>query len=153
MKNRETILLALVALIGLGGLAVLQFSRRSSAGSDERSLVQAGAEKPNLDAANTQAIQRIPGNLISVNEQPEAGRPFLFRMANFAQGAVYELDLGDGHRKPFVDGVLQHTYQRPGPHRVTLYARYEGQEVAIDSLIKRVAQTVKQEEVAPIVDY
>lgn len=152
-KRREILILIVVGVVGLGGLAFLQFSRRSPLSQrEERSLVQAGQQRT-ADDANAEAIQRIPGNLISVNEQPEAGKPFLFKMANFAQGATYELDLGDGHRKPFVDGVLQHTYPNPGPFKVVLYARFEGQEAAIDSLVKVVAQTVKKESVAPIIDY
>jgi hypothetical protein len=153
-QGRETTALVLVALVGLIGLGVLLFSRRSPvAGGDERALVQTGPEAPAVDPNAMRPIQRIPGNLITVNEQPEAGRPFLFQMANFAQGAVYELDLGDGTRKPFVNGVLRHTYDRPGPFRVVLYARFEGQEAALDSMVKVVAQPVKQEEIAPIIDY
>jgi hypothetical protein len=34
-----------------------------------------------------------------------------------------------------------------------LYAEYEGQSVALDSMTKIVAQTVKQDEIAPIIDY
>jgi hypothetical protein len=153
-QSRETMILIVVALFGLGGLALLQFSRRGPVSrSEDRAVLQTGKETPMVDPNSVKPIQRIPGNLISVNEQPEAGRPFLFKMDNFAQGAVYKLDLGDGNRKAFVDGVLQHTYHRPGPFRVVLYAEYEGQSVALDSMTKIVAQTVKQDEIAPIIDY
>ncbi|MBK8557335.1 MAG: hypothetical protein IPL65_16915 [Lewinellaceae bacterium] len=154
-NKREGLLLILVALFGIGGIAVLQFTKKTPVQrSDERSLVQAPGNNANLaDPATAAPLQKIPGNLIRVNEQPEAGRPFRFNLANFSQGAVYELETGDGHRKKFVNGILEHTYARPGPYVVTLHAQYDGQEVVLQSVTKQVAQAVEKPAVAPAVDF
>lgn len=149
-KNREVILLVLVALIGAAGLLALQFSRKTPAArSDERTMVQSGSQNNAADATASAPIQHIPGNLVTRNEEyPEVGQPFVFRMANFAQGAVYELDLGDGSgRKTFTNGKLEYVYKKLGEYEVTLYARYEGQEVKLQTIKKEVK--VQQETQKP----
>lgn len=155
-KNREMILLIVVAFIGTAGLLVLQFARKTpTSRTDERSLVQSGQKEAN-PAAVSAPIQTIPGNLISRNEEyPEVGQPFVFRMANFSQGATYELDMGDGSgRKTFTNGALRYTYQRSGEFQVTLYAKFEGQEVKLQTVTKKVVVSRKPErvEVVPIID-
>lgn len=156
-KNREVILLVLVALIGAAGLLALQFARKTpSSHTDERSLVQSGAQTKAADGAASAPIQTIPGNLISRDEEyPEVGQPFVFRMANFSQGAVYELDMGDcSGRRHFTNGELRYTYQRSGEFQVTLYAKYEGQEVKLQTVTKKVVVSRKPErvEVVPIIE-
>lgn len=156
-KNREIILLIVVALIGAIGLLVLQFARKTPASrNDERSLVQSGAQNEANASAVSAPIQRIPGNLISRDEEyPEVGQPFVFRMANFSQGATYELDMGDGSgRKAFTNGSLRYTYQRSGEFQVTLYAKFEGQEAKLQTVTKKVVVSRKPErvEVVPIID-
>ncbi len=152
-KNRETTLLIIVAVIGVVGLAVLQFARKGPAGQDDdRTLVQAQGQQGQADPQANRQYQRIPGNLISTNEYPEQNKPFYFRMENFSQGAVYDLDLGDGNRKPFINGVLQHIYRKSGPHNITLYAKYEGQEVALQTITQIVARQKKDDEMAPIME-
>lgn len=140
-RNREVILLVLVALIGAAGLLALQFARKTPASrSDERSMVQTGAQNNAAPEAVSAPIQKITGNLVTRDEEyPEVGQPFVFRMANFAQGATYELDLGDGSgRKTFTDGELKYVYQKTGEFLITLYARYEGQEAKLQTITKRV---------------
>lgn len=140
-KNREVILLVLVALIGTAGLLALQFARKTPASrSDERSMVQTGAQNNAAPEAVSAPIQKITGNLVTRDEEyPEVGQPFVFRMTNFAQGATYELDMGDGSgRKTFTDGALKYVYQKTGEFQVTLYARYEGQEAKLQTITKRV---------------
>ncbi len=62
-------------------------------------------------------------------------------ITNFAQGATYEIDPGDGAgRKAFVNGKLKYTYRKPGNYTVRLYARYQGQEAMIDSMTQKVGQ-------------
>lgn len=138
-KNREIILLALVALIGVAGLLALQFGRKGPA-SDERSMVQSGAQKNAGPETVSAPIQKITGELVTRNEEyPEVGQPFIFRMTNFAQGATYELDPGDGSgRRAFTDGALKYVYQKTGEFQVTLYARFEGQEVKLQTIKKEV---------------
>lgn len=140
-KNREVILLVLVALIGAAGLLALQFARKNPASrSDERSMVQSGAQNNAAPGAVSAPIQQITGKLVTRDEEyPEVGQPFIFRMTNFAQGATYELDMGDGSgRKAFSNGELQYVYQKTGEFQVTLYARYEGQEAKLQTITKRV---------------
>ena len=139
-KNREVILLILVALIGAAGLLALQFARKTPAPrSDERSMVQTGAQNAGPEAVSA-PIQKITGNLVTRDEEyPEVGQPFVFRMTNFAQGATYELEMGDGSgRKTFTDGELKYVYKKTGEFQVTLYARYEGQEAKLQTITKRV---------------
>lgn len=139
-KNREVILLALVALIGVAGLLALQFGRKNTnSRSDERSMVQSGAQNTTPEAVSA-PIQKITGELVTRNEEyPEVGQPFVFRMTNFAQGATYELDPGDGSgRRAFTDGELKYVYQKTGEFQVSLYARFEGQEVKLQTIKKEV---------------
>ncbi|MBV6441576.1 MAG: hypothetical protein DYG98_06550 [Haliscomenobacteraceae bacterium CHB4] len=158
-KNRETMLLIIVAVFGIAGLIALQFSRKEPARrSGDKSLVQAANEAANADAQASAPIQKIPGELLRTSEYPEAGRPFKFYMVKYSQGPEYTLDFGDGSpRKPFLDGSVQHTFKKHGPCVVTLYARYEGQEVALDTLRKIVAR-VKEDALVnpkgqPIIDF
>ncbi|MCB0526895.1 MAG: hypothetical protein KDC61_12965 [Saprospiraceae bacterium] len=154
-KNRETILLVIVALFGLAGLIALQVSRKNATGgrTEDRAVVQVeNAEGDNPEASAP--IQKIPGELLRTSEYPEAGKPFRFFMSKYSQGPEYELDFGDGSpRKKFVDGAVQHTFRKHGPCVVTLYARYEGQEVALDTLRKIVARVKEDAPIAPILDF
>jgi hypothetical protein len=154
VKNRETILLIVVALFGIGGLAVLQLSRKNNNKNAERALVQAENPQGNADPQAAAPIEKIPGELLRTSLYPEAGQPFRFLMSKYSQGATYELDMGDGSpRKAFVNGTVEHTFKKAGPCCVTLYARYENQVVQLDTMCKRVANRKKEEVVAPIVDY
>lgn len=158
-SNRETILLIIVALFGVAGLVALQFSRKDrSRATGDKSLVQAENQTNSADAAASAPIQKIPGELLRTSEYPEAGRPFKFFMVKYSQGPDYTLDFGDGSpRKKFVEGSVQHTFKKHGPCVVTLYASYDGQEVALDTLRKIVAR-VKEDVLVgpkgkPIIDY
>lgn len=145
-SNRETVLLLIVLGVGLIGLGGLYFSRQSAARAAEQALLQAksDADARAADAQALQTIQKIPGDLLKVNTKAEAGTPYLFQMSNFAQGAVYELDMGDRKgRQPIVDGKLRYTYGTAGTYVVRLYARYQGQEALIDSLTKEVGNPVQ----------
>ncbi|MBU6340841.1 MAG: hypothetical protein KGS48_05045 [Bacteroidetes bacterium] len=154
-SQRETYVLIFVALIGLAGLALLQFSRKSpSSHAANRALVQAENRQGAGDAQASAPLQKIPGELLRFSKQPEAYQPFRFVMAKFSQGAVYEMDLGDGSpRKMFVNGSVQHTYKHSGPSCVTLYARYDGQEVQLDTLHVIVANKKEDVEVLNAIDY
>ncbi len=153
-KNRETLLLILLAVIGGVGLIVVQFGRKNATGgSENRALVQAKGAEGQADPQATQPIQRIPGNLLHEYEKPEQDRPYRVVMENFGQGAVYELDYGEGVRKTFKSKELLFTFRKTGPHVLTLYAKYEGQEVQLDTLFRRVSPRPKIAPIGPIVDY
>lgn len=156
-QKREILLLAVIALAGIVGLVVLQFARKTpSARTDERSMVQSAAQK-NVGAGTLSApIQAITGDLVVRDEEyPEVGQPFTFRMTNFSQGAVYELDPGDGSgRQAFRDGTLKYTYARTGDFQISLWAKYEGQEVKLKTITKKVKVPPRPErvEIAPFID-
>lgn len=146
--NRETILLALVGVVGLVGLLVLQVSRKGPGDrADQKSLLQSAAQAGETPAADQRTIQRISGNLLNINEDSEAGKPYFFRMTNHAQGAVYELDPGDGAgRIPFDEqGRASHTYRKAGNYTVTLYARFEGEEAVLQVIRHGVGQPIDVE--------
>ena len=153
-KNRETILLIVVAVIGLGGLAALQFAKKNTSRADQKSLLQAEGQQNKVDSQASAPIQRIPGELLRTSEYPEAGRPFKFFMTKSSMGPEYALDMGDGSpRKVFKDGYVTHTFKKSGPCTVTLYASYEGQEVQLDTMRKTVARVKMDAPVGPVVDY
>jgi hypothetical protein len=153
-NHRETIILVIVAVIGLAGLALLQFSRKSPSNRlGNRALVQAENQNQVSEAASA-PLQKIPGELLRTSENPEAYKPFRFLMSKFSQGALYEMDLGDGSpRKSFVNGSVQHTFKRPGSSYVTLYAKYEGQEVKLDTLHIVVGNKKEDDAMLPAIDY
>ncbi|HMX40570.1 MAG TPA: hypothetical protein PK971_16305 [Saprospiraceae bacterium] len=136
-KNRETILLAAVAILGLVGIVALQVARkRPSARSADRAVVQAQNEST-ADAQASAKYQRVTGRLMHRDIQwIEVGQPFTFYMDQPVQGAIYELDLGDGSpRKLFKDNKVQHVFQKNIKQcRIVLFAKYNGEEVALDTL-------------------
>ena len=150
-------MLAVIAIAGAAGLLILQFARKTPASrTDERSMVQSGAQK-NIDAGAVSApIQAITGDLVVRDEEyPEVGQPFVFRMTNFSQGAIYELDPGDGSgRQVFQDGTLKYIYSRTGDFQISLWAKYDGQEVKLKTINKKVKVPPRPEkvEVAPFID-
>ena len=153
-KNRETWLLVLLVLFGAVGLGVLQFARKGPSGRNEdRALVQAKGAEGTADPEATRQIQRIPGNLLHEYEKPEQDRPYRVVMENFGQGAIYELDYGEGVRKTFDQKELWFTFRKAGPHVLTLFAKYEGQEVQLDTLFREVSKRPKVVPIAPIIDY
>lgn len=154
-KNRETVLLIVVAVFGVTGLLALQLSRKDPAArSGDKSLVQADNASANADPQAAAPFQKISGELLRTSEYPEAGKPFKFYMVKYSQGPTYELDLGDGSpRLPFVNGEVQYTFVKQKKCFVTLYARYEGQEVALDTLSKIVAHKRQVSPLGKIIDY
>lgn len=156
-KNREKILLIGIALIGAIGLLVLQMARKTPAPrTDERSMVQSSTQQNASPETTSAPIQKIYGNLVTRDEDyPEVGQPFIFRMTNFSQGAIFELDPGDGSRRQvFRDGLLKYTYKKTGEFQVSLYATYEGQEVKLQTITKKVKVPPKPErvEISPLID-
>jgi hypothetical protein len=156
-QKREIILLAIIAIVGAVGLLILQFARKTpTSRSDERSMVQSGAQK-NMDPGKLSApIQTVTGDLVVRDEEyPEVGQPFVFRMTNFSQGATYELDPGDGSpRQAFQNGTLKYTYARTGDFQISLWAKYERQEVKLKTINKTVKVPPRPEkaEIAPFID-
>lgn len=151
--TRETILLVVVAAFGVVGLVALQVAQKSPVDTTDKTLIQAEGQQENQSVSAQKTVQAVPGELIRISENPESGKPFKFKMAKFAQGAVYELGFQDGKRKKFVNGVVSHTFYKSGDIYVTLFARFEGQEVKLDTLHKVVAKAAKVDEVAPAIDY
>jgi hypothetical protein len=141
-KRKEALALLAVTLVGLGGLLLVQKIRSSgNLVNDDRTLVQQQDQNNGRPQQPQSTLQAIPGDLLRVNEDPEAGKPFLFELGDFSAGAVYELDAGDGSpRKAFQQGKLTHIYQNSGNFTVRIYARYQGTEALIRTVIKNVTQ-------------
>lgn len=147
--NRETVLLIALAAVGLVGLLVLQFARKSPArNAADKTLVQNQGQEAQADAQATQSIQKIEGELWrTTDEYVEAGKPFKFKLKKFSPGAVYELELSNGLRRPFVDGSLSYTFNKGQEVTVALYAQYEGRTIKLDSMRVLVAAHKPQKEV------
>ncbi len=153
--NRETILLVVVAVFGLAGLAVLQFAKKGPSESDEKALVQAQSHQVSTDAQTAAQFQKITGKLLATDKLPEAGQPFKFFLTESSQGPTYELDLGDGKpRRPFENGEVNCIFPEQKSFPVTLYARYEGQEVMLQRIDQLVlAHKKKTNPAGTVVDY
>lgn len=146
-KNRETVLLIAIAVFGLAGLAALQLARkRPAARTEDRAVVQTQNENT-AEAQAAAKYQTVTGELMHPNiEWIEVGQPFTFYMDQPVQGAVYELDLGDGSpRKVFQNNQVQHVFQRNIKDcQIILYAKYNGEEVALDSFSKSVQKKAEK---------
>lgn len=146
-KSRETILLIAVALFGLAGLATLQLARkRPTARTEDRAVVQTQNENT-ADAQAAAKYQTVTGKLTRRDiEWIEVGQPFTFYMVQPVQGAVYELDLGDGSpRKVFQNNQVKHVFEKDIKNcRIILYAKYNGEEVALDTISKAVQKRSKK---------
>ncbi|MDO8367615.1 MAG: hypothetical protein Q7T20_12510 [Saprospiraceae bacterium] len=153
--NRETILLIVVAVFGLAGLAVLQFAQKGPSESEEKALVQAENQQVSSDAQTSAKFQTITGKIMDTDKLPEAGQTFKFFLIESTIGPVYELDLGDGKpRRPFVNGVVECIFPEQKSFPVTLYARYENQEVVLQKINQLVlAHKKKTNPVGEVVDY
>ena len=149
-KNRETVLLIVVAVFGLAGLAVLQLARkRPTARTEDRAVVQTQNEST-ADAQAAAQYQTVTGKLMHPNiKWIEVGQPFTFYMDQPVQGAVYELDLGDGSpRKIFQNNTVQHVFRKNIKYcQIILYAKYNGEVVALDTLsrpVQRKAENINE---------
>jgi hypothetical protein len=155
-KNRETILLIAVAVFGLGGLAILQFGRKGPAArTEDRAVLQAQNENT-AEAQAAAKYQTVTGTLMRTNIfWIEVGQPFVFEMTQPVQGAIYELDMGDGSpRKVFENSKVRHVYEKKIKRCVvTLFAKYNGEEVALDTLIRAVQKRPKKEKIADGIDF
>lgn len=154
-KHRETILLVVVAVFGLAGLAVLQFAQKGPSDAQDKALVQAESQQVSSDAQTSAKFQTITGKVLDTDKLPEAGQPFKFFLIESTNGPIYELDLGDGKpRRPFVNGEVDCIFPQQKSFPVTLYARYEGQEVVLQRINQLVLGHKKKTNPAgTVVDY
>lgn len=153
-KNRETILLLVVAGFGLAGLAALQFAQKGPTETENKALVQAESQQVSTDAQTAAKFQKITGKLLRTDKPPEAGQAFEFQLIESMTGPTYELDMGDGQpRKPFTNGVVKCLIPRQKEMTVTLYARYEGQEAMLDRQHIVLHHVKKKNPLGDAVDY
>lgn len=135
--SKETVFLAGVVVVGVAGLLVLQFGRTTPVRSGEdRVMVQAQQRAGAADMQTAAPLQRITGKLVRTQGKynPEEDKPFLIKLEKFSPGAVYEIQFADGSRKAFnEEGYVRHVFGRSGSNRIRLYAKYEGQEIVLDS--------------------
>ncbi|MCS6929591.1 MAG: hypothetical protein NZM43_08860 [Saprospiraceae bacterium] len=140
-SKRETFLLIALVSIGVGGLIVLQLAQQMpNSRLKERTMVQSAAQKNETPRPFLAPIQPIIGELVNRDEEyPEVGQPFTFHLTNYSRDAVFELDPGDGSpRQIFRDGKLRYVYKKPGNYQISLWAKYEGKEVKLKTITKKV---------------
>lgn len=151
-KRRDGIILALVAIVGVGGLLLLQLARnRQNITTDERTVVQNQQDNTKTVASDGQStIQAVPVNLLHINDQPEINVPFHYELTDFSPGGVYQLDPGDGSpRQTFNNGKLTFTYHKPGSYLINIYTIDGAQEYKILSVPKEVARLTQKVIVNP----
>ena len=159
-RRKEGLILAIVAIIGISGLVLLQMARRSKSGNaDQKTVIQNQDQAGNNPNGQAQSnIQQVPVNLLRVNEQPEMNKPFIYELADYSQGGVYQLDPGDGSpRQSFTAGKLSYTYRRPGAFQVSIYALDGASEYKMLTVKKEVAnltvpQAVNKKTGKPLID-
>lgn len=154
--GKEGLLLTTLAVVGVGGIVFLQVARQSKTSrSEAQSLLQNQGQEAQVGADAARKVQKIEGELWRTSDKVvEAGRPFDFKLKRFSPGATYELEISDGTRKPFTDGVMRHTFKHGGQMLVSLYAQYEGQTLKLDSMRVLVAAHAPiKEKVSNVVDY
>lgn len=140
-RKKEGFMLAIVAVIGIGGLLLLQLARRTdNTPSDQKTVIQQGQQGNTNDGQPQSNIQQVPVNLLRENEQPEMNKPFIYELADYSQGGVYQLDPGDGNpRQTFKDGKLTYTYHKPGSYKVSIFALDGANEYKMLTVTKEVA--------------
>lgn len=149
-KRKDGIILALVALVGVGGLLLLQLARnRQKVTTDEKTVVQNQQDNHKAVAPDGQStIQAVPVNLLHINDQPEIDVPFHYELTDFSPGGVYQLDPGDGSpRQTFNNGKLTFTYHKPGSYLISIYTIDGTQEYKILSIPKEVARLTEKRSV------
>lgn len=152
--KREAVWLGLLLLVGLGGLAVLQWRREQTptAAPLEKVAVQQ-QETPTSATPVQPAVQAIPGNFMAVNDDAEAGSPYTFRIQDFSKDITYLVDFGDATRATMQNGQARHTYKKMGQYNVHLYALYQGDTLLLKTMQKKVGRPIEREKVAPAIDY
>ena len=104
---------------------------------------------------NKEIIPEIKGRF-ETDPLPEAGIPFTFLLFEYTPGAIYELDPGDGTRRVFNNDrplpKIPYTYERAGSYQVTLYARYEGQLLRLQTAAVVVANKANVPVTPPVID-
>lgn len=146
-KRKDGIILALVAIVGVGGLLLLQLARNTQkVTTDERTVVQNQQDNHKTGTPNGQStIQAVPVNLLRINDQPEIDVPFHYELTDFSPGGVYQLDPGDGSpRQTFNNGKLTFTYHKPGSYLISIYTIDGAQEYKILSVPKEVARLTEK---------
>lgn len=154
--GKEGLLLTTLAVVGLGGIVFLQVARQGKTSrSEAQSLLQNQGQEAQVGADAARKMQKIEGELWRTSDSVvEAGRPFIFKLKRFSPGATYELEISDGTRKPFIDGVLPHTFKHGGRKYVSLYAQYEGKTLKVDSMrVLVTAHAPIKEAVSKAVDF
>jgi hypothetical protein len=160
-KSSENPMLWFLLVCGCAGLFYVLYSTRNASQTgvtfSEKPVIQSSATPaPIAVAANIaqpQAEAPPKESLFVPNDYLEAELPGTFTLRHASNGVRYELDLGDGQRKPFKNGKLMHTYARPGKVKVTLYGTFNGTTKMVDERDYYVSRAAEVEVVARIVDF
>jgi hypothetical protein len=162
-KRKESTIYAFLIFCGIGGLLYLHFDINNNKSmsvdsANYKAFIQtntvAASIAPQPEAAQSAFMTMVSKEKLFVpNDYLEAELPAFFSLINESNGVTYELDLGDGHRKPFVKGKVMHTYQANKRVNVTLYGTFEGQTKMIQERAYDVARPAEVEVAASSVDY
>ncbi|MFN4255081.1 MAG: hypothetical protein ACK4Q5_08770 [Saprospiraceae bacterium] len=160
-KSNESPMLWFLLACGCVGLFYVLYSTRNASQTavtfSEKPIIQSSSSPAPVAVAATLAqpqAEELPKESLFVpNDYLEAELPGTFTLRHASNGVRYELDLGDGHRKPFKNGKLMHTYARPGKVKVTLYGTFNGATKMVDERDYDVARAAEVEVVARIVDF
>jgi hypothetical protein len=161
-KRKESTVLAFLIFCGLSGLLYLHFdiknNKSAAVDANYKAFIQTNSEAT-VVAPLPEVVQSAFMTMISKeelfvpNDYLEAELPAFFSLQNKSNGVTYELDLGDGHRKPFVKGKVMHTYAQNKVVNVTLYGTFEGQTKKIQERSYEVNRPAQIEVAAGTVDY
>lgn len=159
-KRKDGLILAAVALIGLGGLFVLQNTRDQQLQTEaNKTVIQPASTEAKQENFQQSNIQKVPVNLLRESEQPEMDVPFVYELADFSTGGVYLLDPGDGSpTQSFVNGKLSYTYRNAGVYQVSIYAVDGDKTYKMLTVSKQVAnktevKNINQKTKKPVIDY
>jgi hypothetical protein len=162
-KQKESAIYAFLILFGIVGLLYLHFdltNNKSTAvdADNYKAFITTNSSvasvAPQQEAAQSVFMSMVSKEKLFVpNDYLEAELPAFFSLKNVSNGVTYELDLGEGHRKPFVNGKVMHTYQDHKTVNVTLYGTFEGETKKIQEREYEVSRPAEVEVAASVVDY
>jgi hypothetical protein len=161
-KRKESTILAFLIFCGLSGLLYLHFAvnndKSATVDASYKAFIQTNSEAtavaPQPEVAQSAFMTMISKEELFVpNDYLEAELPAFFKLQNKSNGVSYELDLGDGHRKPFVNGKVMHTYATNKSVNVILYGTFEGETKKIQERAYNICRPKEVEVAAHVVDY
>jgi hypothetical protein len=161
-KRKESTILAFLIFCGIAGLSYLHFAvnnnKSAAVDANYKAFIQTNSEAtvvaPQPEVVKSAFMSILSKEKLFVpNDYLEAELPAFFKLQNESNGVSYELDLGDGHRKPFVNGKVMHTYATNKTINVILYGTFEGETKKIQERSYTICRPKEVEVAAHVVDF